>query len=69
MTATDAGDIRIVKTDASETVRQVLYETASEIAALGGSDPRLAPIVPMSRRRLEKMINFLSSIRPAQLVR
>lgn len=48
MVATDAGDIRIVKTDASETVRQVLYETGSEIAVLGASDPRLAPIVPMS---------------------
>ena len=48
MVATDAGDIRIVKTDASETVRQVLYETGSEIAVLGATDPRLAPIVPMS---------------------
>jgi hypothetical protein len=48
MVATDAGDIRIVKTDASETVRQVLYETGSEIAVLGETDPRLAPIVPMS---------------------
>jgi len=48
MVATDAGDIRIVKTDASETVRQVLYETGSEIAVLGASDPRLSPIVPMS---------------------
>ncbi|MDD3041171.1 hypothetical protein [Bacteroides sp.] len=48
MVATDAGDIRVVKTDASETVRQVLYETGSEIAVLGATDPRLAPIVPMS---------------------
>ena len=48
MVATDAGDIRIVKTDASETVRQVLYETGSEIAVLGATDPRLSPIVPMS---------------------
>ncbi len=48
MVATDAGDIRIVKTDASETVRQVLYETSSEIAVLGATDPRLSPIVPMS---------------------
>jgi len=48
MVATDAGDIRIVKTDASETIRQVLYETGSEIAVLGASDPRLAPIVQMS---------------------
>ena len=48
MVATDAGDIRIVKTDASETVRQVLYETGSEIAVLGETDPRLSPIVPMS---------------------
>ena len=49
MTATDAGDIRIVKTDASETVRQVLFETGSEIAVLGATDPRLSPIVPMSQ--------------------
>ena len=49
MTATDAGDIRIVKTDASETVRQVIFETGSEIAVLGASDPRLSPIVPMSQ--------------------
>ena len=49
MVATDDGDIRIVKTDASETVRQVLFETGSEIAVLGGSDPRLSPIVPMSQ--------------------
>jgi len=48
MVGTDAGDIRIVKTDASETVRQVLYETGSEIAVLGAADPRLSPIVPMS---------------------
>ena len=48
MVETDAGDIRIVKTDASETVRQVLYETGSEIAVLGETDPRLSPIVPMS---------------------
>ena len=48
MVGTDAGDIRIVKTDASETVRQVLYETGSEIAVLGATDPRLSPIVPMS---------------------
>jgi hypothetical protein len=48
MVATDAGDIRVVKTDASETVRQVLYETSSEIAVLGATDPRLSPIVPMS---------------------
>ncbi|ATB56186.1 putative major capsid protein [Methanosarcina spherical virus] len=54
MAATDAGDIRIVKTDASETVRQVLYETGSEIAVLGGSDPRLAPIVPMSQATLRE---------------
>lgn len=54
MVATDAGDIRIVKTDASETVRQVLYETGSEIAVLGGSDPRLAPIVPMSQATLRE---------------
>ena len=54
MVATDAGDIRIVKTDASETVRVVLYETASEIAVLGGSDPRLAPIVPMSQAALRE---------------
>jgi hypothetical protein len=49
MAATDAGDIRIVKTDASETVRQVIFETGSEIAVLGATDPRLAPIVPMSQ--------------------
>jgi hypothetical protein len=54
MVATDAGDIRIVKTDASETVRQVLYETSSEIAVLGGSDPRLAPIVPQSLATLRE---------------
>jgi hypothetical protein len=48
MVATDAGDIRIIKSDASETVRQVLFETSSEIAVLGATDPRLAPIVPMS---------------------
>ena len=54
MVATDAGDIRIVKTDASETVRQVLYETGSEIAVLGASDPRLAPIVPMSQATLRE---------------
>lgn len=54
MTATDAGDIRIVKTDASETVRQVLYETGSEIAVLGATDPRLAPIVPMSQATLRE---------------
>lgn len=54
MAATDPGDIRIVKTDASETVRVVLYETASEIAVLGGSDPRLAPIVPMSQAALRE---------------
>ena len=49
MVATDAGDIRIVKTDASETVRQVIFETGSEIAVLGETDPRLSPIVPMSQ--------------------
>lgn len=54
MVATDAGDIRIVKTDASETVRQVLYEVPSEIAALGGSDPRLAPIVAMSKATMRE---------------
>lgn len=54
MVATDAGDIRIVKTDASETVRQVLYETGSEIAVLGATDPRLAPIVPMSQAALRE---------------
>lgn len=54
MAATDAGDIRIVKTDASETVRVVLYETASEIAVLGKTDPRLAPIVPMSQATLRE---------------
>lgn len=54
MVATDAGDIRIVKTDASETVREVLYETASEIAVLGATDPRLAPIVPMSQATLRE---------------
>jgi hypothetical protein len=48
MAATDAGDLRIVKTDSSETVRQVLYEGPSEALVLGASDPRLAPIVPMS---------------------
>lgn len=51
MVETDAGDIRIVKTDASETVRQTIYETASEIAKLGATDPRLSPIVPMSNSR------------------
>jgi len=54
MAATDAGDIRIVKTDASETVIVVLYETASEIAVLGATDPRLAPIVPMSQAGLRE---------------
>ena len=54
MAATDAGDIRIVKTDASETVRVVLFETASEIAVLGGTDPRLAPIIPMSQAGLRE---------------
>ena len=54
MAATDAGDIRIVKTDASETVRVVLFETASEIALLGKTDPRLAPIVPMSQAALRE---------------
>lgn len=54
MVATDAGDIRIVKTDASETVRVVLFETASEIAVLGATDPRLAPIVPMSQAGLRE---------------
>jgi len=54
MVATDAGDIRIVKTDASETVRQVLYETGSEIAVLGATDPRLSPIVPMSQASLRE---------------
>jgi hypothetical protein len=49
MVATDAGDIRIVKTDASETVRQLIYECPSETAVLGSADPRLAPIVPMSQ--------------------
>jgi len=49
MVATDAGDLRIVKTDASETVRQVLYEGPSETLVLGATDPRLAPIVPMSQ--------------------
>ena len=49
MTATDAGDIRIVKTDASETVRQLIYECPSETAVLGATDPRLGPIVPMSQ--------------------
>ena len=49
MVATDAGDIRVIKTDASETVRQVLYECPSETAVLGETDPRLGPIVPMSQ--------------------
>lgn len=54
MVATDAGDIRIVKTDASETVREVLEEFPSETAVLGGSDPRLAPIIKMSQATLRE---------------
>lgn len=48
MVATDSGKFRIVKTDASETVRQVLFESHS--TSLGVStDPRQQVIVPMSQ--------------------
>jgi len=47
MVATDAGKFRIVKTDASETVRQVLFESHSSRLNVS-TDPRQQVIVPMS---------------------
>jgi hypothetical protein len=47
MVATDAGKLRIVKTDASETVRQVLFEAHSSRLNVG-TDPRTQIILPMS---------------------
>jgi len=47
MVDTDEGDFRIVKTDASETVRQVLYEGPSESLDIS-TDPRQQVIIPMS---------------------
>jgi len=58
MTDTDEGDIRIVKADASETVRQVLYEGPSETLDIS-TDPRQQVIIPVSMasmREDDKMI-------------
>ena len=53
MADTDEGDFRIVKTDASETVRQVLYEGPSESLDIS-TDPRQQVIIPMSRATLRE---------------
>lgn len=53
MVDTDEGDFRITKTDASETVREVLYEGPSEILD-ASTDPRQQPIVPMSLASLRE---------------
>jgi hypothetical protein len=53
MVDTDEGDFRIVKTDASETVRQVLFEAASELLDIS-EDPRQQIIVPMSMATLRE---------------
>jgi len=47
MVAADPGVLRIVKTDASETVRQVLFEAHSSRLNVG-TDPRTQIIMPMS---------------------
>ena len=53
MVASDEGDFRIVKTDASETVRQVLFEAASESLDIS-TDPRQQIIIPMSQATLRE---------------
>jgi len=53
MTDTDEGDFRITKTDASETVRQVLFEGPSEQLDVS-TDPRQQIIVPMSLATLRE---------------
>lgn len=53
MVDTDEGDFRIVKTDASETVRQVLYEGPSEMLDIS-TDPRQQVILPMSLASLRE---------------
>jgi len=53
MADSDEGDFRIVKTDASETVRQVLFEAASELLDVS-TDPRQQIIVPQSLATLRE---------------
>jgi len=67
MTATDEGRIRILFGDASGTRKDVIFEAPTELLKLGGTDPRLAIIVPMSQGHIsedDKLIiegNFLAS--------
>ena len=53
MADTDEGDFRIVKTDASETVRQVLFEAASELLDIS-TDPRQQIIIAQSMASLRE---------------
>jgi hypothetical protein len=53
MVDSDEGSFRICKTDASETVKQVLFEAATELLDIS-TDPRQQIIVPMSQASLRE---------------
>lgn len=53
MVDTDEGDFRIVRTDASETVREVLYSCATELLDIS-TDPRQKQIIGMSKAELRQ---------------
>lgn len=49
MAATDPGELRIVITDASETVKTMVFQCSSELLAIGETDPRLRQMLTMSK--------------------
>jgi len=53
MVDTDEGDFRITRTDASETVREVLFSCATELLDIS-TDPRQKQIIPMSQAGLRE---------------